>query len=1398
MAIRRSITLVRLISASSDHAHNFLPELVALVISGLMLLGLWKITSYFRASETRASQLEITNNISRMVSSTLVPDELFRTIADEIRRVVPCDRIIIGSHDMRKMTVQNFHEDGDSKIGPPQPIIFERGLIVQDLYEKKCLINIPDLQNGKWRETRHAKHGYRSVLTIPILQEEQCIAHLFLASWKLGGFTKMHEELLTSVSSHLGAAIRNASLYQKSETHTARLQITENIAKAAGSSLEPNELFKKIAGEIRQAVPCDKIVIATHSEETVRRFHEEGGEALGPPSEENFRRGVMGQEVYKTKQPLNVPDIQNSRWRENRHAKQGYRSVVAVPILQENQYVAHMILSRKKTEPFSQAQEDLLISVASHLGPAIRNATLYEESQDYTAQLCLLGDLAHELSSHTDPSSIFEMIGRAGREVLKADRCAINKMDSDGAQKMAWHFGLSDRFLEAAQARIDIRAVHAAVRTSSPIFIPDAPSDERTAPMHDMIREEGYRSVLHLPLRGSENGFGTVSYYFDEIVSLPEHLIETAQTFADQAAAAIEKAQLFEESQRRADRLAVLNQITQRISEYLSLDEVLASISDAVMKLFQGDHTRIYLLDEPSGEFVLRANSGIPVPVSRHRIQAGIGLTGVTIRLGEPNLINNIPDAGDPTHPEWTRENGLHSFLGHPLKKNGKVIGAITCVARQANFFTEEDMELLGALASQARVAIENAALYGESEKRGKRLAALVNISQRLTRELDLANVLESISKASAALFEGEAGFRLLQGNQLVRQGVTPGAMKMMSREKISIGTPIAGLVAQTGEPFISESTGNDPRIAPEIRQKEDFPRGSATLCVPLLAGSRILGTLGIFREQGYVFGREEVQLATSLANQAAVAIENASLHAEAKRSRNFFRSVVDDNADAIFVTDKESRIILWNDGAVNLYGYAESEAIGQDVGDLIISHQHNENWSTVRKHLLESLFQDGKSSRKESTHRKKDGTIIPIDVTQSPVRNEDGEIIAICAICKDLTERKEAEEKLLQAKNDAEAASLAKSDFLSTVSHELRSPLNAVIGFSDLILKDEGVKDEITLQLVPKVQNAGKQLLLMIEELLDHDRIEQGKVVLNPESISINNLIIGTVDSWQARLSDKYSLTCELDSPCGLISCDSTRISQVLNNLIDNAIKYSPDGGAILVTTLATPDEVRISIRDEGLGMSPEETAMVFERFHQLDSGYTHRAGGLGIGLSLVQKLVEIHGGRIWMESTQGEGSTCTFTLPRIASLKTEPTGQEQGDGAKEPFGQGDPWTGRNILVVDDLEHYHEYMKLLMRSADRLSFAFNGLEAIELARRENPDLILMDLRMPVMNGFEAIERLKSDPTTKNIPIVAVTAQAMEEDNARAALAGANGFISKPIDMEVFGAEIGRVLGVRV
>ena len=380
----------------------------------------------------------------------------------------------------------------------------------------------------------------------------------------------------------------------------------------------------------------------------------------------------------------------------------------------------------------------------------------------------------------------------------------------------------------------------------------------------------------------------------------------------------------------------------------------------------------------------------------------------------------------------------------------------------------------------------------------------------------------------------------------------------------------------------------------------------------------------------------------------------------------------------------------------------------------------------------------------------------------------------------------------LERARDEAEAVNRAKSDFLSNVSHDIRSPLNTVLGFSELL--SMLTKEKKILDIVGKIRESGKYITRLIDDLLDLDRIETGKVRLDMQKISINDLIGEIVEGRKDQFPAGYKLKSEFDPGCGLVTCDPLRINQILTNLIDNAIKYSPEGGVIRITTEAAPGEVRVTVEDKGIGMTPEETNVIFERFSQLESGMLRRGGGLGLGLSIVKRLVEYHDGRIMVKSERGKGSAFSFVLPMNPAGKTGETGKKSGRHHAR-MAEAEPWNDKKILIVDDLEHYHEYIKVLMESAKEIISAYNGREAIEAAIREKPDLILMDLRMPVLDGFGTIERLKSGLATKEIPILAVTAQAMAKDRKRCLELGADGFVTKPIEIQKFRGEIEAVLG---
>ncbi len=419
---------------------------------------------------------------------------------------------------------------------------------------------------------------------------------------------------------------------------------------------------------------------------------------------------------------------------------------------------------------------------------------------------------------------------------------------------------------------------------------------------------------------------------------------------------------------------------------------------------------------------------------------------------------------------------------------------------------------------------------------------------------------------------------------------------------------------------------------------------------------------------------------------------------------------------------------------------------------------------------------------------------------------------------------------ELQVAQKTAEEANQAKNEFLSNMSHELRSTLNAIIGFSEVVLLQ--AKDAEMIKFVSKIKDSGRYLTGLIEELLDIDRIESGKIRLDLEKTSLNEIMAATVDVRRTQLPKGFSLECLLDSQCGEVTCDPNRIRQVVFHLLDNAIKFSPQGGAIRVRTEAHLGEIRVSVKDEGIGLNRENQKKIFESFQQVEEGLRRETGGLGLGLSLAEKILTLHGGKIWLESEEGNGSTFYFTLPAAARRDVRPgpaaerfsgkieleSGKESGNTfyfslpgsgkrgvrpspAAEHFEKmreevKDPWSGLKILIADDLEDYHLLMKMLLGQAGQIMSAFNGAEALEIARSDPPDLIIMDLRMPVLDGFEAIRKIKGDPFTRGIPLLGVSAQAMAEDKIDCLSAGADGFVTKPVEMSTLRKEIRRVISL--
>ncbi|HLL77568.1 MAG TPA: PAS domain S-box protein [Pyrinomonadaceae bacterium] len=508
-----------------------------------------------------------------------------------------------------------------------------------------------------------------------------------------------------------------------------------------------------------------------------------------------------------------------------------------------------------------------------------------------------------------------------------------------------------------------------------------------------------------------------------------------------------------------------------------------------------------------------------------------------------------------------------------------------------------------------------------------------------------------------------------------------------------------------------------------------------------------------------------------------------------AEEAKFLMAAIVESSEDSIISIDFERTITTWNKGAERLYGYTAGEALGKPLTMLTLPRDMEEVLSNIDK------IRRGETVEPfETVRRQKDGPHLHLAVVLSPVKDAAGRIIGVSTVARDISERKRAEaerERLLAdaqaAKAEAERANRLKDEFLATLSHELRTPLTAIVGWSEMLGKSQ--LDPVTSQrAVEVIRRNARMQVQMIDDLLDVSRIVTGKLRMTVQPVDLGSVIIAAVEGLRpAAEAKEIRFQLQLDSPAGQVSGDPDRLQQVAWNLVSNAIKFTPRGGRVLVRLERVRSQVEVAVSDTGRGIAPEFLSHVFERFRQADATTTRVYGGLGLGLSIVRQLVELHGGTVRVESAgEGQGSTFTVSLP-LAAVR----GAAEDAGAVRPqsftpsdFACPPQLGGLRVLVADDEEDTCEVLQAIIESCGaRVRTVNSAAAALRAMEEESFDVLISDIGMPEEDGYSLIAKVRALDTERGggIPAAALTAYAGEEDRIRTLRSGFQIHVPKPV-----------------
>jgi PAS domain S-box-containing protein len=1176
----------------------------------------------------------------------------------------------------------------------PDALLGQRNPLRYSLQSAETLF-VPILeQEDTWKNAPLLRAmNVHAFICLPVLTGGQVEAVVLAMSPEtLSPLSNEDEQLYALMARQAAIALQNLRLTSEAQRRLAELDSLLDFSRQLGS-LDPQSILSALIESVQRALPSAQaamVALWDESQQSLVPQAVSGYPDANRMMEIHFSSGeALPGRVFQDGQPIRLNEVDFARDYDlspegllrYRDATAGRPpvSTLVVPILRSGWGVPLGVIvvdHFKEPAAFSEEDQALLTSLAQQTALTLENARLYQAVEQRARQLQALTQVATTITSSLKPDKLVNSLLDQLQSVLPYETGTLwlrqgNRM----VVRAARGFPDVEERIGLSVAIEDSQLLNEMITTGQPILVQDVRQDARFPAW------AGYENLswLGIPLIASGEVTGVVALEKREGHFYTDEHIQAATTFASQASIGLENASLYQESLQRGEELRQqsqiltrLNRLSMELSTSLEVEPTLILGARELAKaipceivsaaLFTADGEGTVLVEYPQAATPLPAYlADIPL---FERLRQSLGVYN-SEEVEQDNDLNGIR--------EFLVQRSTRSLLILPMATGNELHGFFMIHSQQLHRFDPEEVDLGRTISNQAAIAVQNGQLFAETrsltqdlEKRvaertselaveHRRTETLLRIITELSASLDLDQVLnrtlrvlnEVVDAKQITVLIARPGERKL--HRMASVGYTVPAMEDGSPTRFDTDQGLAGWVISSRKPALIPDLREDARWEPS--EDPPLPEHRSALAVPLMIGAEALGCMLLLHHEPRHFSEEQLELVQAAGNQVAVAVNNAELYrlirdqaedlgsmlrqqqVETSRSRAILEAV----ADGVLVTDAVKRITLFNASAEKILGLDRKQILGKALEHFTgLFGKAAQSW----RETIDTWSQDPQSYQSGETYAEQitleNGRVVSVHLAPVILRND---FLGTVSIFTDITHQVEVDR--------------LKSEFVATVSHELRTPMTSIQGYAEILLMGAaGVLSDQQRQFLEIIKMNTKRLSVLVNDLLDISRIESGRITLNTQALDLAALSDEVLKELETRArKDHKNITIQRDIPTSLPRAlgDPERVRQIIHNLLDNAYHYNYPEGTITVRIQPLETHMQMDIQDSGIGIPLADQDRVFERFFRGESPLILGVSGTGLGLSIVQNLVNMHGGKIWLESPgiAGKGSTFSFTLP-------------------------------------------------------------------------------------------------------------------------------------------------------